>query len=48
MGDIYNVKGYGFGLVYVKCILDDYNVEIYVDSEKGKGSIFIIKMYLIF
>ncbi len=46
-GDIHNVKGHGLGLAYVKSILDDHDAEIYVESEKGKGSTFILKLHLI-
>ncbi|MEM7185375.1 MAG: HAMP domain-containing sensor histidine kinase [Bacteroidota bacterium] len=46
-GDIHNVKGHGLGLAYVKRILADHNAEAFVESEKGKGTTFIIKMHLI-
>jgi two-component system phosphate regulon sensor histidine kinase PhoR len=46
-GDIHNVKGHGLGLAYVKRILDDHDAQIHVESEKDKGSTFIINLHLI-
>lgn len=46
-GDIHNVKGHGLGLAYAKRIIDDHHGQVSVESEKGKGSTFIIKLPLI-
>ena len=46
-GNIHNVKGHGLGLAYVKEIIDKHHGDVLVESEKGIGSVFTVKLPLI-
>jgi signal transduction histidine kinase len=44
-GNLYEVKGYGLGLYYVKSMMDRFHGNISVKSELGKGTTFKLRFY---
>ena len=43
-GDVHNIKGHGLGLAYVKSTMELHGGVVRLESEKGKGSTFVLKI----
>ncbi len=43
-GDVHDVKGFGLGLTYVRSIIELHGGSIELQSEKNKGTVFIIRL----
>ena len=43
-GDVHDVKGFGLGLTYIKSIIELHGGSIEMQSEKGQGTAFIIRL----
>lgn len=43
-GDLHEVKGFGLGLAYVRQVAQQHGGKVWVSSELGKGSVFVVSI----